>query len=833
MFITEKFNISINFCNKIKCASVIRQPFEKIKGTFFFLYKLKFISLFILCNSPLLNIFAQSISWLPDQNSCLTQTLPIVEDLQLIGAKIRPIICLYEENRLKRSVHICMTKNKNEHKGIVEVDQTKWSCTIKKSELSPVDGLIQLCVKFSVLAGKLENSGVAIAIDFDEWSEKNNVLIPAAAYNGNRFKSLAIDYPPTIYHPDSVLVNPELTITDVPRLNIDMGQSKLELTSGDAATPAICVYNPEKKRGIIVLSEQTTRLGNYGIIIEESEDREQATLILSAPAVREYRAGGTRRVSSEDSGVGWSVGDELTMLIQFHVFPSQSLQELYDNFFKLRKSFSGPIRMRNLVPFSQVFEWEEEIQNNERWHETGGYYKNGNGDTPNGHVQIGWVGGLMQTYPMFLRGKKFSQKRSINNTNTLLENMQGKSGFLYGMYKNGTLYGDTFKWRDSVKQVAMTRKNADALYHLLKQLSYLKNKEKYSNHINSWEESTKRIADAFVSLWKKYGQIGQLIDVENGQIVIGSSTSAAIAPAGLVLAAHYFENPDYLKTAQAIAEYFYKNYVKYGYTTGGPGEIIQCPDSESAFAMLESFVVLYENTLNREWLDRAEEMAKICATWVVTYDFKFPKESVFGKTGVRSTGAVWASIQNKHAAPGICTASGDCLLKLFRATGNILYLDLLKDISHNIIEFVCHKERPLGSDINGYITERVNLSDWEGSWAVGHVYNTSVSWCEVAVMLTSCEIPGIYIQPDKEFLYTFDHIDAKIKKISNEGLIIEIINPTNFTASVTIMVESSTEQRKPLGWNLYPKLPKIGLKPGEVTMYRINKANQILLIDNL
>ena len=36
--------------------------------------------------------------------------------------------------------------------------------------------------------------------------------------------------------------------------------------------------------------------------------------------------------------------------------------------------------------------------------------------------------------------------------------------------------------------------------------------------------------------------------------------------------------------------------VQAGVTVGGPGEILKCPDSESAFAMLESFIVLYEVT---------------------------------------------------------------------------------------------------------------------------------------------------------------------------------------------------------------------------------------------
>ena len=280
----------------------------------------------------------------------------------------------------------------------------------------------------------------------------------------------------------------------------------------------------------------------------------------------------------------------------------------------------------------------------------------------------------------------------------------------------------------------------------------------------------KRLADAFVRVWEETGQFGQLVNVKTGTIHVGGSTAGAIAPAGLALASTYFHDPKYLKVAEEAARMFYHRDVQKGYTTGGPGEILQCPDSESAFAMLESFVVLYEVTGQREWLTAACDMAAICSSWVVSYDFLFPPNSTLGRAQARSTGAVWASVQNKHAGPGVCTSSGDCLLKLYRATGDRRYLDLLKDISHNLLEFVSTSQRPVGADKDGYISERVNLSDWEGTGGVGQVHWTSVSWCELAVMLTAIEVPGIYVQPDTGLLYVFDHVDAQIMKApANSG----------------------------------------------------------------
>ena len=51
---------------------------------------------------------------------------------------------------------------------------------------------------------------------------------------------------------------------------------------------------------------------------------------------------------------------------------------------------------------------------------------------------------------------------------------------------------------------------------------------------------------------------------------------------------------------------------------------------------------------------------------------------------MKTVGCVFANLQNKHAAPGICTLSGMALWKLYRWTGNDAYLELLRDIVASI-----------------------------------------------------------------------------------------------------------------------------------------------------
>ena len=122
--------------------------------------------------------------------------------------------------------------------------------------------------------------------------------------------------------------------------------------------------------------------------------------------------------------------------------------------------------------------------------------------------------------------------------------------------------------------------------------------------------------------------------------------------------------------------------------------------------------------------------------------------------------------RNKHSAPGICTLSGNSMLKLYRYTGEERYLEWMGRISHALSQFVSLKERPVGtlegkSLPAGYINERVQTSDWEGKHTVGEFLYGS-NWPEVSMLLTYVEIPGIYVDLDRDLIRCSDHVRAQI-----------------------------------------------------------------------
>lgn len=136
---------------------------------------------------------------------------------------------------------------------------------------------------------------------------------------------------------------------------------------------------------------------------------------------------------------------------------------------------------------------------------------------------------------------------------------------------------------------------------------------------------------------------------------------------------------------------------------------------------------------------------------------------------MKTVGSVFANVQNKHSAPGICTLSGDSIYKIYKWTGNPAYLELLKDIALTISQYMSTEKRPIYSwDVpkdaslleddsiraepeklpQGYICERVNMSDWESTRCIGGVFNGSC-WCETSNLLTLAETVELLQKEEK------------------------------------------------------------------------------------
>ena len=230
---------------------------------------------------------------------------------------------------------------------------------------------------------------------------------------------------------------------------------------------------------------------------------------------------------------------------------------------------------------------------------------------------------------------------------------------------------------------------------------------------------------------------------------VNGSTAGCAAGAGLALASRYFHDLKYLEIAEVAVQMYYIQDFLRGYAGGGASEILQSPDSEAPWDMLESCMALYEVTGNREWVNKAKFATDMLSTWMVSYDYAFPRGSAMQRAGTHAAGSIFASSQNNHSAPGFYILSGDCLLKLFRATGDRRYAEMYRDTAHNVIQYVGAPHNPLRHE-SGYVTERVQLSDWEGNNVGSVSYGDSNMAWETLAALTCLENPGIYLHTDDD-----------------------------------------------------------------------------------
>ena len=584
-------------------------------------------------------------------------------------------------------------------------------------------------------------------------ADDDYILLPACCYNGNRFDVLKKEYPP-LFTPEEAAIDMPVTITDVPRLNKD-GSGKIEVTTGDLAVPCVGVFSERHNKAFFLFTVQEINGRNLGIAVERTQ------IVISYPALREERYIWPHMKKQPDEPIVLKENEVITLPYRIIETDCVDLCTFYRLFFENRKCMG----LDDSRPCTLSFEEQAAIQikkfNTMSWFEPGEFYGVGTDRTSPSQIwQPGWVGGGMSSYALMKLGGSLEWERGLKTLKHLFRT-QSLSGFFHETaLESGEILRGMFNL-PYAENWGLLRKSADALYFIFKHFTLLR--QRGAEIPDGFIRQTRKLADAFVSLWEHYGQIGQFVDLETGELLVGGSTSCAILGAALVNAYEWFEDPIYLTTAADCTEKYVNDFLLRGYTTGGPGEILQCPDSESAFGLLESLTELYRVTGDSVWLDRAQYAAAFCSSWVVSYNYRFPAGSEFQRLDMKTVGAVFANIQNKHAAPGICTLSGDSLYRLYQWTGDALYLELFMDITLTISQYMSTDERPiyswdvpkdatLGGEENntvsrerlpqGFICERVNMSDWETARCVGGVFNGSC-WSETSNLLVLAECAEI------------------------------------------------------------------------------------------
>jgi hypothetical protein len=279
-----------------------------------------------------------AVTWLPAVQTTLSGsdliTAPVDVFLKELAGSFRPIVCFYNESKLLASLPF--------KSGEVKSNSGTWSCKVQTTKISDKDGkVLDIKLVFKLTEGVAQSSGVAAAFDFNNWRSDNYVMIPASVYNGNRNKIEKRGYctgfdKEDFYNKDI----PQIT-TELPQLSPEPGlTSKIEVSTCNATTPSICFFDRQNKRGFIILAEQGIRKNGLildnGLIVEENKDRSQATLVISAPGVRERKPEFIGFGASPDRGIDWKANDEVVMHLRVYSFGTPDIPGLLEKFMTVR-----------------------------------------------------------------------------------------------------------------------------------------------------------------------------------------------------------------------------------------------------------------------------------------------------------------------------------------------------------------------------------------------------------------------------------------------------------------------------------------------------------------
>lgn len=769
------------------------------------------------------NSFAQNHSWLEKADK--KNTNPITSSsnifLKQLNGSMRLALCKYDGNKL-------VEKNTFVNSTLI-MPASQWECSISHVCVPEEKDVIEFSVNFKITKGSEKSAGVAVAFDFNQWSSQNYILAPAMLYGGNRFVINPAKYPPYIYDPEDRPLDMPITTTNILHLNKDGSPAKVEMLTGNCATPMLAFYNPVNRRAFIMITEQGTRFGDSGMFVEENMKNKQATFVVSAPGVREQRYEMCSRTNSGDVSTDWNAGDEVRLKFRVYNTSIKDIPDFFEKVFNVRKSLSGQNKYRNVTPYSAVVDMIINMHNSLRWYEddSSGYYcEDPKSENYNHHLSLGWGGIPIYSLPQAIKPTP-ERMRRVAKSFDLIVSLQAQTGLFYGLFMKGQIHGDDFNQALERPFIAMTRRTADILYFGIQQTEIVR-KQGYGHVVKpSWDSSMRKAADALVDVWNKYGQFGQTINVETGEMEVNGSTAGAVVPGALALASNYFNETQYLEVAKATCRYYYERDFKNGYAGGGAAEILQSPDSETPWDMAESAMVLYELTGEKEWLDIAANAVHMLSTWTLSYDYEFPQDCDMARSNCHATGSIFASSQNNHSAPGLYLLSGNFLLKLYRATGDKRYEELYKDLAHNVIQYTNTEHNPtIRKGLNGYTSERVNTSDWEGKEKIGNTWpGVGVTSWETLILLTSLQNPGIYIRNDIGEILVLDHVKCSIVERDKKSVTIKVTNPTPYDAQVSVLSENADQARKPLGMYAYLNWNKIEVKAGETANFIINNQN--------
>ncbi|RXJ74287.1 hypothetical protein CS022_04340 [Veronia nyctiphanis] len=691
---------------------------------------------------------------------------------------------------------------------------------------------LRITADYHVVSGSTSQATLNLGISIDDWQKTDFLCAPGASYNAGRFEKLATTYPPFM-PPEKQKKDIPIITSVIPGLDIEAKSSQMDLLLTEMTSPIVGVWLKEQQQCLWIDADIDISGQSTGFTIKENQQNNQLTVELMTPPVRQKTSShGASAMPSWDQGGQLKKGDTVTLSLAVHSSDCCNIHDFYQQLTSLLQSKRhNPTLVEKKLPLSASWQYIEKLYNQQKWSEHGYYHAGFLPPFIDAEAwSAGWTGGLALSFALLANGNSLSQERAIKNLEFFFsDGGQSAQGIFYATSDGKSWGGDDY-FKDyglGNNSWLHVRRCGDYLYFAMKHIRVLDARNQSDLIRPEWLEKTRKCASALCKIWKSNKHFGQYINPNTLDIRIGNSDAGNIIPAALADCAAYFGDSDYMDVAKESAEFYFQNYVKQGFTCGGPLEVLNAPDCESAANLLESLVVLHQHTGDSQWTEKALSYCDYIRTWFYTYDVSFPDNAIYNKLNVQTTGSVMASSQNRCAVPNLCTLSGDVFLKLFRQTGDTSLLQIIQECVHNTQQYLSRKDNPIvtmtGEVLQeGTIHECIQTGDWSGP--PGEIpYEYPTSWTEVANLLSIVELPGIYLVTDEQRLFTFDHLDVVISGSDESSIELSITNPTQYDSHTRLLAESSEQRKVPLPYDMVNECTDITVKAGESLKIRVER----------
>ena len=223
----------------------------------------------------------------------------------------------------------------------------------------------------------------------------------------------------------------------------------------------------------------------------------------------------------------------------------------------------------------------------------------------------------------------------------------------------------------------------------------------------------RRICDFFVAHWSNVDGFGKRWRVDGTPLERDGTIGGFLIPA---LTELYDETGErrWLDAALRASDFYFARDLDGFLCTAGAIDC-QCIDKETAWPLVYGSLALHRITGDRTHLERAEKAVWYFLSWMFFFDTVTDPETDFAKYSYHTTGGTAVSLEHQCIDPWGAIIVPD-LMELADSTGNgdfrefarLMWANSLQGITRKLGDFFHDKQRPIGSQNEGFFQARYN-----------------------------------------------------------------------------------------------------------------------------